>query len=246
MLLFLVLRASGALAAVHIEVTAEGGPELRVVVANVGDESAQDVAPEVLYRHRSERQPAVEVAPGERREWYIALDAPPAGALPAVVRVHYRDNGRTATVPTVVALTAPGTPPEAVRGRLDAPAVAGVSHGTLVLENPGSRAVAGRVSYVLPGGLSVDPESMPAEIPSAGRATLPVVLQNEGGLAPGRYPAFAVLAYGDATAPHTVVVRGSVDVGRDDPRRRRPLAIGAAALGVALITLAIAFRRVRR
>jgi hypothetical protein len=147
-------------------------------------------------------------------------------------------------VPAVATVTAPGAAPEPVHLELDAPPIAGVSHAALVAENPGAGAVAARAAFVLPAGLDADPASMPAEIPARGRVRLPVVLQNAAAVAPGEYPAFAILEYGTAGVPHAAITRTTVQVVGEDARRRwRPLVIGTSALAVAVAVVALALRR---
>jgi hypothetical protein len=237
------LVATGrARAAARIELTSAGGPELELTAANVGDATADDVVPEVLYRHRELRGDAAPIAPGARHAWRFALQAPPPGTtFPAIVRVRWQGGS------AVLVAGVPGTdaPEETVRAHLDAPRVAGVGHAALVVENPGARPVAGRAAFVLPDGLTTDPATVPAEAPAGGRVTLPLVI--EGRAPPGAYPGFAVLEYDADGAHHTVIARTVLDVVADDPaRRRRPLLIGGAALAAALAVLSLALRAGRR
>src|SRR5262249_9290385 len=172
--LLLLLRATPGLADVGVDVAAEGEAALRVTVVNAGAEAAHGVRPELHYRHRSARELPVDLGPGDRREWRFALDPPPAGGtLPAVVQVQYEISGRTRLVPGVATVSGTGAPPEVVRARLDSPPVAGVAHAVLIAENPGTRPVAARAAFVLPGGLIADPQSMPAAIEPAGPAAAP-------------------------------------------------------------------------
>lgn len=242
--LLLLLGPAPAFAALAVDLRVDGERVVVVSAVNDGPDAAHEVHPEVSYRHRSTDEPPVELAPGERREWRFPLDAPPeGGTLPAVVRVRYVAAGRSALVPAVATVAAPGAASEPVHVELDAPPIAGVAHGVLIAENPGSVAVAARAAFVLPAGLDADPASMPAEIPARGRVRLPVVLQNVAAVAPGNYPAFAILEYGTSGVPHTAVTRATLRVVGEDARRRwRPLVIGTSALAVALAIIAFALR----
>lgn len=242
----LLVAPSGGLAGARLECTVESragaAASLDVVAVNTGDEPARDVRPEVIYEHRTYTGEAAALDPGTRHAWQIALAPPPGpGAFAATVRVHYVDSHGRGSVPVVAPVPAGESP---VRLRLDASPVARAGSATLLIENPDAEPIAGRVVVVLAGGLVTDPETLPARVAAEGRTTVPLVLENRGGLPPGSYPAYALFEYTAAGVHHAAVARTDVAVVADAGARRvRPLVVGASALGVALAVLAIAWRR---
>src|SRR5262249_28131189 len=150
----------------------------------------------------------------------------------ATVRVRFRDpHGRAGAVPLVLQVAAPGAAQSAIRARLETKPVAGTGHGELVLENPGAAPVAGRVVFVLPGGVTTEPESMPAQIGAGSRTSVPLVVQATGDVPAARYPAFAIFEYSDGGTQYTVVESTTMEVvaGKTAGRGLR-LLVGLAAL----------------
>src|SRR5262249_4938135 len=146
-------------------------------------------APDVVYQGRDEHgAPLPALAAGATHSWTFDLPLPAApGTVPAVVRTRYTDGeGRHGMVPTVATVATPGLLPVAeVHATLTASPVTHFAQAMLVLENPTSTPLHGRVVVVLPGGLEIEPESQPAEIPANGRSAIPLVLQNSGAPAGG-------------------------------------------------------------
>jgi hypothetical protein len=233
-----------AAAAVRLELAAEDGGELRLEALNAGDETADEVVPEARYQHRSEVGETARLVPGARHEWRFALPiSPGAGSLPVTIRVRYREGAAHRTVPLVTVVGAPGP----IRATLEVPPVRHHASARLVLENPEARPVAGRVVFVLPEGLATEPESQPARIAPGDRVVLPLVLQNEGGLPPGRYPVFAIFEWTDGPTHEATLARANVEVVAAGPLdRARPLLVGLGALGVTVGLLALAWRASRK
>src|SRR5439155_8195921 len=105
LLVAIVLAAADARGAPRLELVAETAPPLAVTARNVADEPADDVAPAVVYQHRTWTGDAVRLDPGTGHDWRFDLPSPPEpGTAPAIVRVRYRDpRGRTRRVPPGVA-----------------------------------------------------------------------------------------------------------------------------------------------
>jgi hypothetical protein len=221
-----------------------GGPTLLLTVANTGTEPATDVVPHVVYRHGTFVGEPAEIAPGARHAWQLSLPAPPGrGTYPVTTRVRYADAGGAArSVPVVALLSTPEAPPEAVRATLTAAAPGTVR---LLLENTGPRPVAGRVISVLPSGLGSEPETHPVAIPAGGRRAVPMTLLWRGAATGSAHPVWAVFEYLEAGAHHATAARVDVTMPPHPGRARvLPLAVGAAALGLTLVVLAAAWRRV--
>lgn len=235
-------------AAARLELAAETGTDLRLWATNAGDETADEVVPELLYQHRSERGGAARLAPGARHEWHFAVAAPGPGTFPAIVRVRWRDRSGRRSLPLVALVSTPDVPASPVQARLDPTSpVRRMGGARLVLENPGSRPVAGRVAFVLPRGLGTDPESMPARLPAGGRTEILVVLENAGAVPPGGYPAYAVFEYPEDGRHAAVLARASIEVAPEaTSSRTRPLVVGLAALAVTFLLLAVAWRAAAR
>ena len=237
-------------AAARLELAADTGSDLQLWVTNAGDETAAEVIPELLFQHRSETAQAARLAPGARHEWRFPLAAVPApGTFAATIRVRWADeHGRRRSMPLVALVSTRDAPPSAVRARLDPTSpVTRIGGARLVLENPGSRAVAGRVVFVLPRGLDTEPESMPAQLPAGGRTEIPVVLENTGALPPAAYPAYAVFEYPDDGGHATVLAQATIDIAREAAgSRARPLLVGLGALGITFVLLAVAWRAAAR
>jgi hypothetical protein len=222
---------------------------LEVDVRNAGDASASAVAPEVVYAGRSEHGDAVaELAPGARHTWAFDLPRPSEpGSIPAVIHVRYTGGDRRrASVPVVAIVSTPGLlPVPEVRATLTTSPVTRFARAVLLLENPLPVAVHGRVIVVLPDGLTIEPESQPAEVAREGRSEVPLMLQNQGE-APGTVvPVFALFEYDLDGRRHLIVASVRADVAGGGPPLP-PLAIGAAALGLTLALLALAWRRASR
>ncbi len=246
----LTAAPGAALAAARLECTAESraevAPTLAVVALNAGDEPAREVRPEVLYQHHTYAGEAATLEPGARREWRLALVPPPSpGTFAATVHVRYRDAlSRWRSVPLVAQVPAPDGSPVLARLALEVRPVGRAGSATLLVENPDSRPIAGRVVLVLGDGLATDPESLPVEVAAHGRTTVPLVLENRGALTPGSYPAYALFEYGDAGAHHAAVAHAEVSVvAQAGGARARPLLVGVGALAATIALLAVAWRR---
>ncbi len=234
----------------RLDVTGALVAGLHVTARNAGDEPAEDVVPTVLFQHRTWTGEAARLEPGGTHEWQFGLPTPASeGTVPAIVRVRYRDGlGRTGAVPLVLAVPTPGAEESPIRAKLETSPVAGSGHGELQLENPTDRAVAGRVVFVLPGNLTTEPESIPAQMSAGGgRALVPVVVQASGVPAPGSYPIFAVFEHSQDAVQYTTVARATIAVvGSEVAGRNRRLAVGLTALLASLMILAFAWRATRR
>jgi hypothetical protein len=227
------------------EVRLEVTPVLHLVAANSGDEAADDVVPEVVYQRHTYRGETAVLGPGARREWSFALAVPPGpGTFPVTVRAGYRDgSGRAGATPLVTLVRTLDAPRSPIRASLELQPVSGRGAGQLRLENPDAQPVAGRVAFILPGGLYTEPESLPAQVAAGNQATVPFVLENRGAR-PATYPIFAVFEYLTAGARYCVVARQSVAVTAGGHGGRvLPLVVGAAALATTLALLAFASRR---
>jgi hypothetical protein len=115
----------------------------------------------------------------------------------------------------------------------------------VALENPTPAPVYGRVIVALPDGLTIEPESQPAAVPARGRSEVPLVVQNDGAAPGSSAPMFALFDYVADGRRHLSVAPAvvTVDTGR---AAASPLLVGAAALGLALTLLAVAWRRAGR
>jgi protein involved in polysaccharide export with SLBB domain len=150
-------------------------------------------------------------------------------------------------VPLVALVGAEASKPSPIRATLEVAPVAHHGNARLVLENAEARPAAGRVIFVLPEGLATEPESQPVRVAPGDRVTLPLVLQNEGGLPPGRYPAFAIFEWADGPTHETALAEAAVEVvAAGELDRARPLLVGLGALGVTLGLFALAWRASRK
>jgi hypothetical protein len=242
-------RETRAAVILHVEATAtrEAGAAVGLTVINMGGEPADEVAPEVVYQHRTLEGEAVSIAPGGRREWRFAIDPPPArSTMPALVRVRHRDpHGRGGMTPAVVLMTAPDAAPSAVRGRLDLTPIVSIGRATLELENTGPDAVTGRVLLLLPAGLRTDPQTVPAQVLAGGRTSVSFQVESVEAPPGSRLRVFAVLEYTSGGAGYAVLAETMAVVGERRPHRL-PLVVGFLALLAAGITLALALRSTAR
>lgn len=246
----LVLVAASVPGQLRLEgtVVAHDPPALRISARNAGDTAARDVTPTVVFDHRSYDAAPATIGSGEQREWLLSLPPPSAtGTFPATARLAWRDatNARH-TAPFVLPVSTPGAPSSAVLLSWTVEPAAPVAHTRLLLENRGTRPLAGRLALVLPGELTTQPDTQPVAIAANGTATVPIAIESRGAEA-GTYPVYAVFTYTDTASRHAEVAR--VDVAVLRPRagaRATPLAIGGAALTLAAGLLAIALRISRR
>jgi hypothetical protein len=235
-----------AVAWTTLEPTAEAGADLHVVVRNAGGEAARAVVPRLVWRHATVAGDGVVLEPGARHEWHLPLPPPPGpGSFPATVRVDYVDAaGRADSVPLVILVPTPTPGP--VRATLEFGPLARVAEGRLTLDSSGDRPLAGRVVFVLPGAMSTEPESLPAQISPGGRTVVPLAIQSRGDVPPGPHRIYGVYEYAEAGEQHTVVATTELAAIADGGRRARPLLVGAAALAVTFALLAVAWRSAAR
>jgi hypothetical protein len=257
LVLMMVALAATSPAAVTLETTATASVRdralLRLEVANIGDAPADDVTPEVVYQGHDVRGESVtELHPGDRHTWSFDLPGPAEpGALPAVFHVTYTDPARhRASVPAVAAVVTPGLlPVPEVRATLTASPVTRFGRGVVMLENPTPAPIYGRLIMVLPAGLTTEPQSQAAGVAAGGRSEVPIVLQNEGAPPGSSAPVFALFDYVLDGRRHLSVAPAVVTVSAEHAAVS-PLLVGAGALGVALVLLAVAWhgaaRRVAR
>jgi hypothetical protein len=236
---------AGAALEVGASVTVGERVALQVDARNVGDGSVSAVAPAVDYAGRSEHGESVaELAPGAQHTWTFDLPRPTEpGSIPAVIHVRYAgDDGHRASVPVVAIVSTPGLlPVPEVRATLTTSPVTRFARAVLLLENPLSAPVHGRVVVVLPDGLTIEPESQPAEVARDGRSEVPLVLQNEGQAAGTVVPVFALFEYDLDGRRHLIVASTRAEVAGGRPPLS-PLVVGGSALGLALALLALASR----
>jgi hypothetical protein len=243
-----VLPTQDARAAAQLEVRAETAPDLHLVARNAGDEPAHDVRAEVLYQHRTETAPPVDVAPGEEHEWRFPIAAPPGpGIFTVTIRLRYRDErGVARSVPLVAPVATPGATSAAVRATLETGPIAGIGHATLKLDDRDGQPVAGRAVFTLPGGLTTEPESVPAQVEPGPGTAVPLLIRNDG-LPPGRYPFYAAFEYTLGGEHFAVIARAAVEVANATGQRgTRPLLVGLGALGAAIAVLVFAGRLAAR
>jgi hypothetical protein len=241
-----LLAVQGTAAArLTLDATGEAGTELHVAVRNTGDETAHRVTPRLVYQHGTVAGDGATLDPGGSRDWRLPLRPPPGpGTFPALLHVEYVDaSGWAGSVPLVVLVTASATPSTTVRASLEVGTLAGVAQGRLVLDSTAAAPIAGRVVFVLPGGMSTEPESLPAQIRPGGRTIVPVAIQSRAALPPGRYPVYGVFEYAADGEHRTVLARAEVPADAGRGRRARPLLVGLGALGVTFALLAVAWRR---
>jgi hypothetical protein len=251
--LLAVLVAAPARAGITIDLDAQttigggGDVSLRLTARSSGDEDATDVEPDVAFLGQTIRGDAqATLAPGTSHDWQLALPRPSSpGFFPVTVRVRYADaKGYPLSALLVHVVRTPGAPAGPVRPTLEGATVA--AHGTLRLrlENPQPRTVAGRVRPVVPIEFSTDPETQPAEIPGHGRTDVTLVVQNTGARDGSTYPVYAVFEYDWDGVHQAVVGQATLKVTGVSPGDRfTPLAVGAAALALALLVAWLAWRR---
>jgi hypothetical protein len=241
----LLATAPPVRAEARVELRAETDGGLVLTATNAGDAPASDLVPELVYHHRRETGEPVTLAPGEQHVWRLELvPESGAGALPAIVRARWTDTGGHGRE-TPLVLAVPGDAGGDVSVDLDASPVARLGHVSVALSNPGRDPVTGRVALVLPGGLVTEPESLPARIEPETHATVPIVLQNDGSLPPGRYPIFAALEYDEGGVHRTAIGRATVEVVVPTGGHVPPLLVGTLSLLAALLALALAWRASR-
>jgi hypothetical protein len=243
--------AGGAGLPLDLATWVEPGPEatLHVRASNGTPEPAVAATPTVVFRHRTMAGEPVDLVPGATHEWSVTLpEAPTAGALPATIRVrHTTPAGESASAVAVALVATPGAAPDGVRATFTVDPVTRFGAGRVVLETTGSEPVAGRVFFVLPGGLSTDPESQPATVARGAPTFVDLVVENHGAPPAPAYPAYAVLQYDAGGAGRSIVARAEVAVLADGARHgAAPLAVGGFALAVAVAVLVVALRRSAR
>lgn len=249
MLLLLVACAAHARATGALEVTATATvaeqTTLGVEVRNAGDGAVSDVVPVVIYQGQEVRgDPRAVLAPGARATWSVALPHPAEpGSVPAVVDVHYADALGRHSIPAVATVSTPGLlPVPEVRATLTAAPVTGYGRAELLLDNPTSSAIHGRVIILLPAGLSTEPTSQAAEVSAAGRRAVPLVLQNDGAAPAAGVPVVALFEYGAAGRRHLAIASATVPIIGGGPAVP-PLVVGTSALAVALALCGLAWWR---
>ena len=222
---------------------------VRLELANSGDVSAADVTPEVVYQGRQVRgEPLAELRPGDRHVWTFDLPLPTEpGTVPTVIQVRYVDStGHRTSAPAVATVVTPGLLPVLeARTTLATTPVTRFGRATVTIENPTPVPIPGRLITVLPGGLTTEPESQPAEVPAQGSREVPIVVQNEGAARASTASMFALFEYNQDGRWHLSVAPAGVTVSTARVTES-PLLVGAIALGLALALLAVAWYRAAR
>jgi len=240
-----------ARASVVLEATAAASgepPAVQLVVTNSGAETARDVVPEVLYQHRTYGGERAQLEPTVRRAWRFSLSPPEGvGTFPATLRVRWSDSSGGGALALVALVATSGAAASHLAATWTIEPIGRLGHAHLQLENPGVLPVAGRVVFVLPAHLTTEPESEPAAVPAAGRATVPLVIENHGATPGQSYPVSAVFTYTENGMHYAVLGEATASVvGGSEGERVPPLAIGGSALALALGLLAIAWWTARR
>lgn len=242
--LAVALLSVPARAGVRLEVsgTARGGTALRIRAVNHGDVGATGVRPEAAYQRQTIGGDQVEIAAGASHEWVLPLPAATGpGTFPVVVRIRYRTDAGRASIPLVVLAEVPAAAPPAVDVALSAFPAAGIARARLQVQSRSARALAGRVVFVVPDGLSAEPESEPVQLAPGETRIVPVTLR--GVAADARYPVSALFEYEEDGVHHAALATAELAPDGSAPGRMRPLAIGALALGFTLLLLGLAWRR---
>jgi hypothetical protein len=250
LLVLAALTSSGAGAAglpllIEAEVEPRPSTAIRVRATNTTGEVAQGATPEVIFRHGTATGEPVDLGAGGHHEWRIALPgAAEPGTAPATVRVRHRTaRGVDAMGVAVVLVPTPGAAASPVRVSLSIGPVARHADGRIVLENTGPEPVAGRAFLMLPGGLTVDPQSQPAVVAPGASVTLTLVVENAGALPASAYPAYAVLQYAAGGVDYAAMAAATVAVEAPSLAGGAvPLLVGMAALTAALASLVVALR----
>jgi hypothetical protein len=233
------LRLEGAL-------VAQDPPAVRLVAHNLGDAAAVDVTPQVAFEHRSYDGVPATIPPGAQHEWRLSLPPPTDGTVPAQVQVVWRDGGGDRRmVPLVVLVSTSGAAQGSVALAWALEPAAPVSHTRLSLENRGARPLAGRVAVALPGELTTEPKSQAITVAANGITTVPLAIESRSA-APGTYPVYAVFTYSDGGRPYAALASGDLTVKPSGGKRLIPLAVGAAARGVASGLLIVALKASRK
>ena len=230
---------------IEAEVEPPPSTAIRVRATNTTGEVAQGATPEVVFRHGTVTGDPVDLPAGDHHEWRIALPgAPEPGTAPATIRVrHQTARGVEATGVAVVLVATPGAAPSPVRVSLSIGPVGRHGDGRIVLENTGTEPVAGRAFVVVPGGLSIDPQSQPAVVPPRAAVTLTLVLENVGAPPAPAYPAYAVLQHAAGGIDHAAMAAATVVVEAPSLAGGAvPLLVGMAALTAAFAVLVVALR----
>jgi len=103
-----------------------------------------------------------------------------------------------------------------------------------------------RWPFVLPGGMSTEPESLPAQVAPGGRTIVPVGIQGHGTVPPGAHRIYAVFEYAEGGEHVTIVAPAELAAIAGRGPRERPLLVGLGALGITFALLAVAWRRAAR
>jgi len=225
--------------------TVEEHTALAVEVRNAGEGDVSNVVPVVVYQGQEMRgDHSVALPPGASATWTFALPRPAEpGTIPAAIDLHYEDALGRHTIPAVTSVSTPGLlPTPEVRATLTSSPVTRFARAQLLLHNPTSSPVHGRVVILLPWGLETEPTSQAAEVPAAGKRAVPLVLQNTGAVPGTGVPVIALFEYGEAGRRHLAIASTIVTIVGGGPAVP-PLVVGAGALATVLALCALAWRR---
>ncbi len=249
----LVVTDGAGTAAGALRLTAEaayegGSPVVVVTATNTGPEVVRDVAPHLVYQRRTFEGEPARIDPGAVHPWRFVVP-PPAGPgrFPAIIRVrHQQADGRATSTSIVGLIATPDAPETLLDVTLSVDPVSRLGNGRVLLDNHHAQPVAGRLSFVLDAGLTTDPESEPAEVPTHRSATVPLIVEDHGATRDADLLAYAVFEYTADGAHHTALGTTTVRVAEGDGRAGVPaLVVGLAALIATLGVLAFALRTAR-
>jgi hypothetical protein len=216
-----------------------------VTVENTGSAALSMVEPEVRYRLAERRGEPATVPPSGRHTWNVEFPLPgePSGEA-LIILVHWQDpTGARRSVPYAQVVDTPGLLPTEAQLLLESEPATGHQRAVARITNATGNPLHARLVALIPDEFFTTPTAQPVEVPAREGIAVPIDVQSHGP-AGTTYPLYALLQFEQGGVPRTIVAGTLLGIGATPDRSTlRPVAVGVAALLLAVATLVAANRR---
>jgi hypothetical protein len=226
--------------------------DVRLVVANNGDEDALVVTPFLAFAGvETGLEDAPDIAFNGGRIWTHSFPVsdlliPETGTYPLVVRMRYHDAymypySMVSVTSVRIGENLPVDVP--LSGEMAAGQVRGEETLDLRVRNTGISSLEARLTMISPAGLIVTGDTGTLNIPAGEEKRISYIIKNNGSLPGSNRNVYALVEYSAGGQHGVLVLEESVAVGNDDPGKKRRIIIASAGLIVLLFLFVLFIER---
>ena len=227
--------------------------DVRLVVANNGDEDAHVVVPFIAFAGvETGLEAASDIESGGERTWFHSFPVSDlliteTGAYPLVVRLRYHDAymypySMVSVASVRIGENLPVNVP--LSGEMAAGQVSGEGTLDLQVRNTGVSSLEARLTMISPDGLIVTGGAGTLNIPAGEEKQISYIMKNNGSLPGSNHNVYALVEYSADGQHGVLVLEESVAVGSDDSGKKRRLIIASAGL-IAILFFLVLFIELR-